>query len=218
MVQGRAVATLWGLCVLALAGWACETTRTPGGFQQDLIPPTISVTTTADTQPIASGLTFTVAATDNLALNDIRLIFSGGLVATTDTIFANQTLPAVTLPVHITFPANSGAGGFITIIGRATDGAGNFDEDTLVIFLANVQALKVVLLSPGVGAVAATGKNLTVEVVAQQLSGIRKVGFIVAPAAATTNPTTPRRSAARSRSRASRKIRAGGGRPRILSP
>ena len=191
MVQGRAVATLWGLCVLALAGWACETTRTPGGFQQDLIPPTISVTTTADTQPIASGLTFTVAATDNLALNDIRLIFSGGLVATTDTIFANQTLPAVTLPVHITFPANSGAGGFITIIGRATDGAGNFDEDTLVIFLANVQALKVVLLSPGVGAVAATGKNLTVEVVAQQLSGIRKVGFIVAPAAATTNPTTP---------------------------
>ncbi len=191
MLQGRAVATLWGLCVLALAGWACETTRTPGGFQQDLIPPTISVTTTADTQPIASGLTFTVAATDNLALNDIRLTYSGGLIGTTDTIFANQTLPAATLPVHITFPANSGAGGFITIIGRATDGAGNFAEDTLVIFLANVQALKVLLLSPGTGAVAATGKNLTVEVVAQQLSGIRKVGFIVAPAAATTNPTTP---------------------------
>jgi len=191
MLQGRAVATLWGLCVLALAVWACETTRTPGGFQQDLIPPTIKLTTTADTQPIASGLTFTVAATDNLALNDIRLTYSGGLIGTTDTIFSNQTLPAATLPVRITFPANSGAGGFITIIGRATDGAGNFDEDTLVIFLANVQALKVLLLSPAAGAVAATGKNLSVEVVAQQLSGIRKVGFIVAPAAATTNPTTP---------------------------
>jgi hypothetical protein len=191
MLQGRAVTTLWGLCVLALVAWACESTRNPGGFQQDLIPPTIKLTTTADTQPIASGLTFTVAATDNLALNDIRLTYSGGLIGTSDTIFSNQTLPRATLAVHLTFPANSGAGGFISIIGRATDGAGNFAEDTLVIFLSNIQALKVQLLSPATGAVAATGKNLAVEVVAQQLSGIRKVGFIVAPAAATTNPTTP---------------------------
>jgi hypothetical protein len=179
------------LCVLVLAGWACETTRSPGGFIKDLIPPTITLTTTADTQQIANGLSFTVSATDNLALNDIRLTYSGGFIDTTDTIFRNSTTPTATLPVTITFPKNSGAGGFITIVGRATDGAGNFTEDTLVIFLSNVQALKVFLLSPANGAVASTGRSLQVEVVAEQLSGIRKVGFLVAPPAATTNPTTP---------------------------
>lgn len=196
MRQTRAVAVLWGSCILALAGWACESSRAPGGFQPDLVPPTIRLSDSKtrpviDTQPIAGGLNFTVAATDNLALNDIQLTYSGGLVGVSDTIFANQTLKSVTLPVHITFPANSGAGGLIQIVGRATDGAGNFSEDTLFIFLSNVNALKVLLLSPGVGAQAQSGRNIPVEVVAQQNSGIRKVGFIVAPATATTNPTIP---------------------------
>lgn len=196
MRQGRAIRVLWSSGVLALAGWACESARNPGGFQPDLVPPTIALTSAKaapaiDTQQIASGLSFAVGATDNLALNDIRLVFAGGLIDTTDTIFYNQTLKQVTLPVHLVFPASSGAGGLIQIIGRATDGRGNFAEDTLVIFLNNIQALKVFLLSPGAGAVASTGRSIPVEVVAQQLSGIRKVGFIVAPAAATTNPTIP---------------------------
>jgi len=72
-------------------------------------------------------------------------------------------------------------------VGRATDGAGNFAEDTLFIFLSNVNALKVLLLSPGVGAQAQSGRNIPIEVVAQQKSGIRKVGFIIAPPAATAS-------------------------------
>ena len=196
MRQGRAVAVLWGSCVLALAGWACESARNPGGFQPDLVPPTIKLSSAKtrpaiDTELIANGLSFTVGATDNLALNDVKLTFSGGLVGVIDTIFSNQTLKLVTLPVHLVFPANSGAGGLIQIVGRATDGAGNFAEDTIFIFLSNVNALKVLLLSPGAGAVASTGRSIPVEVVAQQKSGIRKVGFIIAPAAATTNPTVP---------------------------
>ena len=196
MRQRRAVAILWGSLVLVLAGWACESSPHPGGFQPDLIPPTIDVRgaktpPAIDTQQIASGLTFTVGATDNLALNDIRLVFSGGLVDTTDTVFFNQTLKTVTLPVHMVFPANSGAGGLIQVIGRATDGAGNFAEDTIFIFLNNVQALKVFLLAPNTGAVASTGRGIPIEVVAQQLSGIRKVGFLIAPDPAVTNPTIP---------------------------
>ena len=196
MLQGRAVAILWVSVVSALAGWACESSRSPGGFQPDLVPPTIILNSpkaqpAIDTQQIANGMSFTVGATDNLALNDISLVFAGGLIDTTDTVFYNQTLKSVTLPVHLVFPANSGAGGLIQIIGRATDGAGNFAEDTIFIFLNNVQALRVFLLSPGTGAVASTGRSIPIEVVAQQLSGIRKVGFIVAPAAATTNPTIP---------------------------
>jgi hypothetical protein len=198
MRHGRAVQILWGACVLALAGWACESAQNPGGFQQDLVPPTVDVSTSppkvapaVDTQVIANGLKFTVTATDNLALNDIRLTYTGGYVATSDTIFTNQTLTKVTLPVTVTFPASSGAGGLIRVVGRATDGKGNFKEDTLFIFLSNVQALKVFLIAPGTGALASTGKTIPVEVTATQLAGIRKVGFLIAPPAATTNPTIP---------------------------
>jgi hypothetical protein len=191
MKPGAVRAFVWVGTALALAGWACESARNPGGFIRDLVPPQLVLSTTQDTQAIANGMSFTASATDNLALNDIRLIYSGGLIDTTDTIFYNQTLKQVNLAVHLTFPITSGAGGFITIVGRATDGAGNFGEDTLLIFLSNVQALTVQLLSPANGAVASTGKSLLVDVVAKQLSGIRKVGFIVAPPAAVTNPTLP---------------------------
>jgi hypothetical protein len=184
MRHARAVLVLWVSCVLALAGGACESARNPGGFQRDLVPPTISLTDAKtppaiDTQPIAGGLNFTVGATDNLALNDIRLIFSGGYVDTIDTVFFNQTLPAVTLPVHIVFPAGSGAGGLITAVGRATDGAGNFAEDTLVIFLSNINALSVVLLSPAPGALASQGKYVPIHVVATQTSGIQRIGWLI---------------------------------------
>src|SRR6266550_2249316 len=105
MQRGRAGATLWGLCVLALAGWACESARNPGGFTPDLIKPTITLTA-------SSG--------------------KGATAATADTIFANQTLKSATLPVSLSPGVlGSGAGGLIQIIGHATDGAGNFAEDTL---------------------------------------------------------------------------------------
>jgi hypothetical protein len=158
---------------------------------KDLTPPTITISAPSDTQQIANGLTFTVTATDNLALNDVKLIYSGGFIDTTDTIFANQTLTTVTIPVTITFPATSGVGGNIKIVGRATDGAGNAAADSIVIFLSNVQALRVYLLQPGNGAVAATGKSLPVEVAAAQLAGISRVGFLVAPPTAATDPTPP---------------------------
>jgi hypothetical protein len=178
--------------VLVATAWveACETARNPGGVQRDLIPPTITLTTSADTQQIANGLSFNVSAGDNLGLKEIRIIFSGGLVDTTDTVF-NSTVTSYSAAPKITFGPTSGAGGPITIIGRATDGAGNFTEDTLAIVLVNLQALKCVLLQPGSGAVASAGKNLPIEVVASQLSGIRKVGFLVSPATAVTDPTPP---------------------------
>src|SRR5256885_3475220 len=70
---------------------ACETARNPGGVQRDITPPNISLSTTSDTQPIASGLAFSVTASDNLGLKTIRLTFSGGYVAgPVDTTFTQQ--------------------------------------------------------------------------------------------------------------------------------
>src|SRR3979490_3030957 len=117
------VRTVRGWCaVVALAGavGACETARNPGGTQRDVIPPGIKLTTAADTQQIASGLQFTVDASDNLGLKDIRLTYTGGYISQTDTIF-NTTVTTFNKGTRITFPTGSGAGGFITVIGRATD-------------------------------------------------------------------------------------------------
>ena len=134
---------LWGIGALALAVWSCETTRNPGGIQRDVTPPAILlVNTVGDTQDIASGLNFGIQAVDNLALKSVSLRFSGGLIAIVDTNFTG-TVKTYAVARQITFGPNSGVGGNIQIIGRATDGAGNFAEDTITIFLNNVQALRV---------------------------------------------------------------------------
>jgi hypothetical protein len=189
MPQVRGGRSWWGIVALASV-WACETARNPNGTQRDLIPPVIQLTSSADTQQIASGLQFTVAASDNLSLKDIQLTYSGGYIAQTDTVF-NQATTSYNQARTITFPANSGAGGFIKIVGRATDGAGNFATDSITIFLSNVQALTVTLLQPVPPAVASTGKNIPVQVEARQLGGIATIGFIITPRNAVVDPTTP---------------------------
>jgi len=190
MQQMRPVRAWCAIVVLAAVVGACETARNPGGIQRDVNPPSIVLSAAADTQAIASGLSFSVNATDNLGLKDIRITYSGGYLAQTDTIF-NTTVTSYTQGTRVTFPAGSGAGGFITIIGRATDGAGNFSEDTIVVFLSNVQALSVTLVAPTAPAVASTGKNIPIEIHAQQLGGIERIGFIVVSRSAVTDATTP---------------------------
>lgn len=190
-MRARSVQAVWGIGLLVGAVWACETTRNPGGIQRDLTLPTLTLTNTAgDTQDIAGGLRFNVRATDNLGLKTIQLDFSGGHIGTTDTTFTSA-VTTYNVGTTVVFPSGSGAGGLVRIIGVATDGAGNIARDTLFIFLANVSALQVFLISPATGALASTGRGIPVEVVALQREGIRKIGFIVAPANAVTNPTTP---------------------------
>jgi hypothetical protein len=182
---------VWSIGAVALAVYACETTRRLNGIQPDTQAPTIKLTNTAgDTQPIAGGLRFTVTATDNLGLKSIDLTFSGGLIGVLDTVFRTQ-VTNYTVSRTITFPANSGAGGPITIAGRALDGSDNFAVDTLHIFLSNVQALQVTLVSPTTGAVASQNRSIPVQIRAIQNSGISKIGFLVNPRSAVSNPTTP---------------------------
>src|SRR5712664_168278 len=187
----RLVRGLRGWCgIVALAGsvWACETARNPGGITRDLIPPTIKLKAAADTEQIASGLSFSIAASDNLSLADVQLTYSGGYIARTDTVFTSAT-PSYNVSKVITFPSNSGAGGLIKIVGKATDGAGNYAVDSIFIFLSNVQALKVFLNTPAVGALASQGRRIMVQVHAQQLGGIQRIGFLIQPRSALSAAT-----------------------------
>jgi hypothetical protein len=190
MQQARRGTALGGIVVFALALlWACETTRNPGGIQRDLTEPAITLTNTVGSpQDISGGLRFSVSAIDNLALKSVRLTFSGGYLATLDTTFVGQV---TSYSVVRTVAPDSAAGGNITIVGRATDGAGNFSEDTISIFLTNVEALTVTLVTPQSGALASQGLGLPIEVQASQNSGITKIGFIVTPRSSVTDPTTP---------------------------
>jgi hypothetical protein len=189
MLRGRGRGLLWGIGVLASVVAACESSRNPGGIIRDLIPPTIKLSIAgSDTQDISNGLSFNVVATDNLGLADVRLTYTGGYLAQTDSLFVGA-VTNIQFAEHITFPSNSGVGGQIRIVGRATDGAGNFAEDTLFIFLANVQALKVLLRQPQLGAVASAGKYVPIEVIAAQKSGVRRVGWLVGGAAGQTAKT-----------------------------
>ena len=188
----RAVNVKLGTVVVALgaAVWACETTRNPGGIQPDLVPPLISLSKTGpDTQPIAGGLSFTVSAVDNLGLKEVELFFTGGHIGQDDTVFTS-TVKDYQAQTSVVFPAGSGAGGLVQIVGRATDGAQNSASDTLSIFLSNISALQVTLLSPAPGAVASQNRGIPVDVTAFQNEGIQKIGFLVTPGA-TTNPTVP---------------------------
>lgn len=192
MRQGKALRAWWGITALVATVWACETTRNPIGTQRDLTPPVIVLSNTqGDTQAIAGGLRFTVTANDNLGLKTIRLTYSGGFISgPVDTTFVTE-VKAFTVAKTITFPSNSGAGGNVQIIARAIDGAGNFAEDTIFIFLSNVQALQVTLISPQPGALASTGSGIPIEVAANQNSGIAKIGFLISPRTSVSDPTTP---------------------------
>src|SRR3990172_2892335 len=101
----RSVQAVWGIGVLVGAVWACETTRNPGGIQRDLTPPALTLSNTAgDTQAIAGGLRFNVNATDNLGLKSIELVFSGGHIDTTDTVFTT-TVTTFNRGTTVSFPS-----------------------------------------------------------------------------------------------------------------
>src|SRR2546429_7682986 len=128
MRRGRG---LWGMCALAGALLGCETTRNPGGVQRDVVPPTIQLKTASDTQDIAGGLNFSVVATDNLGLKDIRLTYTGGFISQTDTVF---TSAVTTLTLHEKIAPGSGAGVLIRNVGRATAGPAHFAAETPRLF------------------------------------------------------------------------------------
>src|SRR6266550_3926168 len=188
LVRGSTV--ILSIGSLALAVYACETARRING-NPDTQSPVITLTNTAgDTQDIAGGLRFNVQASDNLGLKSIDLVFSGGLNGVLDTVF-HSAVTAYNVSHTLTFGVNSGNGGNITIIARATDGRGNFAADTITIFLSNVQALQITLISPTTGAVASQNRSIPIEVRAIQNSGIAKIGFLVNPRSSVSNPTTP---------------------------
>ncbi|HEY6807761.1 MAG TPA: hypothetical protein VI160_03145 [Gemmatimonadales bacterium] len=188
---------LWGAAVCATAVWACETAANTGGIQRDVVQPRLTLTTPnkttpkRDTQNITAGLHFTATASDNVALDSIHIVFTGGFIAVKDTGFSGAQTTA-TIQYSLSPTQLAGSGGLIQIVGTARDGAGNRSRpDTINIFLTNTQALQVSLLAPSAGALAGSGKYVPIQVKAvQKAGGVKLVGWVIGGAAGQTSATS----------------------------
>lgn len=171
--KGVAVAAI----VLVAAG--CNEAALSPGVQKDFVPPTVGITTggNPDTVDISEGLKFTVTAGDNLGLKNLSVTLEGGVIATIDSTFTSA-VTSISVPIDVTFPAGSVAGGWVKITAQAVDGALNGATALDSIFLKNAAALLVTLLNPTDGAVTSEGKDLLVRVRATQRDGIKRVGYL----------------------------------------
>ncbi len=159
---------------------ACSEQRLVSVFDGDQTAPIVSIAKTkGDTMDVKSGLGFTVSAADNLGLKQISIVFTGGFTGSVDSIF-RTAVTTTTLPVNVTFPNNTTAGGRVYIRVTATDGNNNTSVARDSVYLTNVDALIVQLFRPLPNSVASSGKDVLIVVQANQKDGIKKIGWIAA--------------------------------------
>ncbi|MBI3082368.1 MAG: hypothetical protein HYY94_05590, partial [Gemmatimonadetes bacterium] len=158
---------------------ACAEQRFRLGFESDTAPPTVAIVKSAG-DPIdiqATGkISFTVQASDNLGLKTIAISIRGGLLLDT-TITFTSAVTSVSQVIDLPQGVNSTVGGTINITATVTDGNNNSASATADLFIINLRALTVVLLSPTVGSVTSPDKQLLIRVLAAQQAGIQRVGW-----------------------------------------
>ncbi len=172
MLKGGVPLIVAGLLV------ACAEQRFRLGFEADTAPPTITIVNSGDTIDIQATreIVLQVDATDNLGLKTITISFLGGLILDTTITFTSANT-SVSLEISLPQGINSTVGGLLTITATATDGNNNSTSTTGSLFIINLRALTVVLLSPTVGSVTSPDKQIPIRVLAAQQAGIQRVGW-----------------------------------------
>lgn len=141
---------------------ACSDSSPTGGYEADAVAPRVSVSNAT------SGDEAIVKATDNMSLKRVTVTLDG--IGVLDTIFAVST-PTFEKRV----PLATGVSSTLDVLAR--DGAGNVTAQTSRVGGGTGPA--VTLLSPGIGAEAAPGGKVIVEIKATDDDGVRRLGFIV---------------------------------------
>jgi hypothetical protein len=158
---------------------ACAEQRFRLGFESDTAPPTIAIVNSAgDTIDIQSTgrVSFTIQASDNLGLRTISISIRGGLILDTAIQFTSANT-SVNLVVDLPQGVNSTVGGLLDLTATATDGNNNSASTTGQLYIINLRALTVVLMSPTVGSVTSPDKQIPIRVLAAQQAGIQRVGW-----------------------------------------
>jgi hypothetical protein len=171
----RALGFLGGAALIA----SCNESSRASGTETDKTPPTATIVKTGpDSLTLSTGIVFNVGATDNLGLKTVTINMTGGYTTQIDSVY-RQTTTTTNIPIKIDLPKNSPFGGQINIKVTVSDGNNNTVIVTDSVFLYNPEALTVVLVRPSVGAVTSLGKQMVVQVRAEQRSGVKKAGYEV---------------------------------------
>lgn len=174
-------------CAAVFAGVAACGDSLTEGTTGDANPPALDLAGAAS--DIDTALAFSASARDNLGLKTIHVSVSGGVTFAFDTTFTSA-VTSTTLPFTLGVPRSVPAGTSVTVIGFATDGAGNRSPtDTLRLTVGNLAPADVRIISPASGTIAVVGKSVVLSIVGRSGLRVRSLGFSTSGALSTADST-----------------------------
>jgi hypothetical protein len=135
-------------------------------------------------------LAMTVNATDNMGLKRVRVLLSGGVSATYDTLITTA-VTALTINVNVRVPSNATIGSTVLARAVAVDGAGNeSDTSEVALTVGNLEPPSAVITSPAAGSPVVSGKSLVLSLSARARYRVRTVGYRITGAFNITDSVT----------------------------
>ncbi|MDU0460511.1 MAG: Ig-like domain-containing protein [Geobacteraceae bacterium] len=173
-VQNRTTATITGLDPdksYNIAVTAYNTSGIEGSYSNvitvtEQVPPTVAISTSADSVSVNGTVYVNVNASDNVGVSKVEYYLNNQLVAT-----------STSSPYVYTWDTTSIAPGAYTLMAKAYDAAGNIGHsgDVSVTVLTDTTAPTVSITSPGVGA--EVNGTVTITAASADNVGVSKVEF-----------------------------------------
>lgn len=146
----------------------------------DTVKPRVSI---AKGLPTADSLlAVTVNANDNIGLKRVRLLLSGGITATFDTVMTSP-VTSLTLAITVKVPSNAPIGATVNARSVAMDGAGNQSDTALVaLTVGSLEPPVAIITSPVAASPVVSGKALVLSISGKARYKVRTLGYQVAGA------------------------------------
>jgi hypothetical protein len=174
-------------CAVVFAGVAACGDSLTEGTTGDANPPALDLA--GETSTVDTVLAFSADASDNLGLKTIHVSVSGGVTFSFDTTFTSA-VTSTTVPFSLSVPRSVPPGTSVTVIGFATDGAGNRSPtDTLRLTVGNLVPADARIISPASGTVAVVGKSIVLSIVGRSGLRVRALGFSTSGVLSTADST-----------------------------
>ena len=171
-----------GLVALAAAATlgACSGDEVIDPPFADTVKPRVSI---AKGLPTADSLlAVTINANDNIGLKRVRLLLSGGITATYDTVMTSA-VTTLTLAINVKVPSNAPIGSTVNARSVAIDGAGNQSDTALVAMtVGNLEPPQAIITSPVAASPVVTGKALVLSLSGKARYKVRTLGYQISGA------------------------------------
>jgi len=146
----------------------------------DTVKPRVAITKGLPTAD--SLLAVTINANDNIGLKRVRLLLSGGITATYDTVMTSA-VTSLTLAVNVKVPSNAPIGATVNARSVAIDGAGNQSDTALVaLTVGNLEPPAAIITSPVAASPVVSGKALVLSISGKARYKVRTLGYQIAGA------------------------------------